>query len=179
MSNELLISLGALIAALISALYSARSSHIAKRALSIAEEEFNSKQNELKLYLIEGIKYIASKDEYIFGFNLSITNQATAPNSIQRIELCIKFVRDDGTAGNIVLQHDSDLNYSIKGHEVTPFESSVKISEKSAIINWCLFCFDPQLSQCGRVDKYSLRVTDVTGKISEIDSYLIKEYQIV
>ncbi|MGL5079133.1 MAG: hypothetical protein ACRDBG_25315 [Waterburya sp.] len=121
MSNELLISLGALVAALLSVLYAARGNNIAKRALAIAEEEFNSKNEKLKLYLIEGINYISSDSKYIFGFNLSITNQATMPNSIQRIELLITFVRDNGTSGNVILQHAPDLKSSIKGHEVTPF----------------------------------------------------------
>ena len=179
MSNELLISLGAVVAALISALYAARSNRIAQRALAIAEEEFNSKKEKLKLYLIEGINYISSEDKYIFGFNLSITNQATAPNGIQRIELLITFVRDNGTTGNIILQHTPNLNESIKGHEVTPFETSVEIAEKSAITNWCLFRFDPQLNQFGRIDKYTIRVADAIGEISEVDSYLIKEYRIV
>ncbi|WP_417440227.1 hypothetical protein [Idiomarina abyssalis] len=179
MTNELLIALGSVVAALISALYAARSTRIAQKALSIAEEEFNSKKEKLKLYLIEGINYRSSTDECVFGFNLSITNKASAPNAIQRIELLITFIREDGTTGNVVLQHTPNLNESIKGHEVTPFESSTEIAERSAMTNWCLFQFDPQLTQFGRIDKYTLRVLDSVGEVSEVDSYLIKEYRVV
>lgn len=179
MSNELLISVVSVFAAFISALYAARSAHIAQKALSIAEEEFNSKKEKLKLYLIDGISYRSAEDEYIFVFNLSITNLASAPNAIHRIELLITFIRKDGTMGNVILQHTPSLKESIIGHEVTPFKSSMEIAERSAITNWCLFRFDPQLTQFGRTDKYTLRVSDSDGVVSEVDSYLIKEYRIV
>ncbi|NOV32501.1 MULTISPECIES: hypothetical protein [unclassified Methylomonas] len=179
MTNELLISVVSLVAALFSALYAARSVRIAQKALSIAQEEFNSKKEKLKLYLIEGINYRCSDDEYIFGFNLSVINQASAPNAIQRIELLITFIRKDGTIGNLILQHSPALKNSIIGHEVTPFVSPVEIAEKSAVTNWCMFQFDPHLIQSGRVDKYTLRVSDSVGEVSEVDSYLIKEYRIV
>ena len=152
---------------------------ISQRALWIAEKEFNSKKGKLKLYLIESIHYINSEDENVFGFNLSITNQATSSNSIQRIELMITFVRGDGTTGNVILQHNPSLNNSIRGHEVTPFRTSMEIAARSAATNWCLFRFDSKLRQFGRIDKYTLRVSDSIGEVSEVDSYLIKEYRIV
>jgi hypothetical protein len=160
-----------------SALYAARSNSIAKRALRIAEEEFNSKKGKLRLYLIEGITYNTSENEHILGFNLSITNQASIVNSIQRIELLITFIRTDETIGNIILQHDPALYKSLNGHEVTPFSSPVVITEKSAITNWCLFKFDPSFTKFGRIDKYTLRISDSLGEITETATYLIKEYR--
>ncbi|MGL5079134.1 MAG: hypothetical protein ACRDBG_25320 [Waterburya sp.] len=55
----------------------------------------------------------------------------------------------------------------------------MQIAEKSAITNWCLFRFDPQINKFGRIDKYTVRVADAIGEISEINSYLMKEYRIV
>lgn len=179
MTNELLISIGALVVALISALYAVRSTHIARRALSISEEEFQSKKEGLSLYLIEGINYITEEEKFIFGFNLSITNKATAPNAIQRIELLISFVRTDNSVGSIILQHDQNLNNSIKGHEVSPFKNSMEIAPKSAITNWCLFLCGSEFHKFGRIDKYTIRVTDSSGAVNEAASYLIKEYRIV
>ena len=179
MTNELLISIGALVVALISALYAVRSTQIARRALSISEEEFQSKKEGLSLYLIEGINYITEKEKLIFGFNLSVTNKATSPNAIQRIELLISFVRADNSVGSIILQHDQNLKTSIKGHEVSPFKNSMEIAPKSAITNWCLFLCDSEFHKFGRIDKYTIRVTDSSGAIYEVTSYLIKEYRIV
>lgn len=179
MTNELLISIGALVVALISALYAVRSTQIAQRALSISEEEFQARKEGLSLYLIEGINYITEEKKFIFGFNLSVTNKATAPNAIQRIELIISFVRSDNSIGNIILQHDQNLNNSIKGHEVSPFKNSMKIAPKSAITNWCLFLCGNEFQQYGRINKYTLRITDSNGDVNEATSYLIKEYRVV
>lgn len=178
MTNELLISIGALVVALISASYAVRSTQIAQRALSISEEEFQAKKEGLSLYLIEGINYITEDEKFIFGFNLSVTNKATAPNAIQRIELIISFVRSDNSIGNIILQHDQNLKNSIKGHEVSPYRSSMEIAPKSATTNWCLFKCSSELEQYGRIDKYTLRITDSNGAVNEAISYLIKEYRI-
>jgi len=179
LSNELLISLFSAVAALLSALYALRSTRIAQKALSIAEEEFNSKKESLKLYLVEGINYITSDEEYVFGFNVSVTNQATAPNAIQRMELLITFVRSDDTTGNLILQHDASLHGSISGHEVSPFTVPREVPAKSATTNWCLFAYSGEIKKFGRIDKYTLRITDSSGSVCEVDSYLIKEYRIV
>ncbi len=179
MPTEQLISLLSAFIAILSAIYAMRSTAIAKRALAIAEEDHQSKKESLKLYLIEGVNYITKEDSYIFAFNVSVTNGASISNSLQRIELIITYIRSDDTYGNIILQHDETLNQSITGHNVTPFSQSFEISEKSASTSWCLFSHSDKAKKFGRIDKYTLRITDIAGEITEVDSYLIKEYRIV
>ena len=152
--------------------------HLLTNSLLISEEEQQAKKQGLSLYLIEGINYKTEEGKFIFGFNISVTNIATAPNAIQRIELIIYFVRSDDSIGSFMLQHDQNLNNAIKMHELTPFKNSMEIAPKSASSNWCLFLCGSEFQQYGRFDKYILRTTDSNGGVSEATSYLVKEYRI-
>ncbi|MBY6191909.1 hypothetical protein KUV22_15885 [Microbulbifer agarilyticus] len=178
MPNDQLISLLSAFTAILSAIYAMRGNHIAKRALSIAEEENQSKKEGLSAYLIEGINYVNEENNYVFAFNLSIINRASVSNSAQRIELIITYIRHNNSAGNIILQHDSSLSQSIHGHKVTPFAQVVEVPAKYACTNWCLFSHHDTARRLGRIDKYTLRITDTAGEVNEIDSYLIREYRI-
>jgi hypothetical protein len=174
---ESLIATCSAIAALISALFAIRSTQIAKRALLIAEKEYNSKKEGLNIYLIEGVNYLNPDEGYIFAFNTSVTNQATLANTIKRIELIITFIREDETIGNSIIQHDSSLCESIAGHHVSPFQLPMEIQGKSAQAGWFLFSLSRAVRKFGRIDKYTLRVTDTQGNVTEATSYLIKEYR--
>lgn len=175
---ETLISAASAIGALVAAFYAFGSKQIAEKALSIAKEEYSSKNVKLKLYLVDGINFTTKNTAYIFAFNISVINPATVSNTIYKLELIINFIRSDSTIGSFILQHNPDLHDAIVGHEVTPFIIPKEVPAKSATTNWCLFSCDNTFSKFGRIDKYIIRVTDTTGAVCEVDSYLIKEYRL-
>jgi len=176
LSIETLISASSAVAALLSALYAIRSSRVAQRALEIAEHDHQAKKESLKLYLIDGFNYKNSDNKYIFAFNATVTNLSSENNSIERLELVISFIRKDNTLGHIILQHNDSLYSSLKGIDVTPFKLPHEVGSKAAISHWCLFLFSKEFLSNNRIDKYTIRVTDTAGNMSEKHSYLVKEY---
>lgn len=179
MNIETIVSALSAIAALLSALYAFRSNVLAKKALALAEDDYYSKKENFKLYLIEGINYLTKEGIYIFAFNVSVINKSTINNTIFRIELIINFIRDDESIGKVILQHNGELSSFIKGHNVSPFNQPTEVAAKSSLANWCLFTTDNKLADFGVIKKYTLKVTDTFGNITSTDSYIVKEYRIV
>lgn len=176
MNTETYIAAASAFGALISALYAIRSTRIAKRALKLAEREYQSKLSALDLYLIEGVAYKDNDGKRIYAFNLSITNPATLANSLKRLELQITYVRADDSLGSVLLQHNSKLASRILSATLTPFTIPADIDAKSASSQWGLFETDDSINQFGRVEKFTVKIQDISHNYAEVDSYLIKEY---
>jgi hypothetical protein len=161
------------IGALLSALYAYQSRKIAKKALSIAQAELDLKKDKLTFYLVEGFK-IPIEAGSALTFHASIANQAVSPNTVERLELETTFVREDSSVGSIVLNHDPLLLDTHK-HQIIPFQVPLHLGPKNTSAAWCVFEQPSDLFSGKRVDKYTLRLTDMNGRVSEVDSYILRE----
>lgn len=175
MSTELIISILSAVTAGISALIALRSSNISKKALSIAQNEQKSKEENLNIYLIDAARYIKTNKSYIYAFNITISNLSSLNNTIARIELTITYIRKDNTLGQLILQHNKNLSTSLDKINLTAFNTPQQIDSKSAKTSWALFLKDTNCITFEKTDKYSIRISDIYGNTESVDTYLIKD----
>jgi hypothetical protein len=172
------IALGAATTAVLSAIIAYYSATIAKKALSLTEAEFLSKQEDLSLYQIDAYKLPYSshgRKFYAIAFNLIITNKSSTPNSVQDLVLEIKFIRGDNTVGAISLTHKNNISDLESGKLPEPFMLPLSLDAKSARTGWGIFVLPNELLKENRIDMYTIGIFDVSKKITTIDSYIIKE----
>jgi|GEM_PF-2220431 len=166
MKTEVLWAAIATIAAIVSALLAFWSTMIAKRALRLSERDTADRARQFSLYLIDGFRYkinAAKEWKSILAFSLSVTNSATQPNSIVRIELHVECLREDGQNVVYTLSHNPKLSESIVGLDLTPFECPVPFGPKEGRSGWVLFSESPVVPPRIRRDRYVIVLTDATG----------------
>ena len=169
------IALIAAIAAIISAVYAYKSKAVALKALSIAREELDLKKDNLYLYLVEGFSYHLAGNKRILAFNISITNRSLTGNSLDKLDIQISFVRPDNTIGAIVMPHDWTLSSSIPNNALTVGRLPMTIPPKSAISCWALFPLPPSVLMSNRIEKYTLKIMDISGNSGSADCYIVKD----
>jgi hypothetical protein len=163
------------IAALLSALYAYHSKKIAKQALAIAQKEYDLKRDNLFFYLVDGFKLPSAKRGGILAFHATIANRSVTANSIERIELLVTFIRNDGSVGSVAVPHDASLLGEIGGAQLSTFSLPCQVAPKAATSQWGLFAVPKDVYLGNRIDKYTLRATDVSGNVICVDSYLLQE----
>jgi len=175
MSTEVIISILSAVTAAISAIIALRSNNIAKKALAIAQKEQKSKEENLNVYLVDAVRYITTDTDYIYAFNITISNLSSLNNTIDRIELTITYIRQDNTLGQLILQHNKLLSSSLGSINLTAFDTPQPIDSKSAKTSWALFLKKTDCITFKKIDKYSIRISDIYGNTESVDTYLMKD----
>lgn len=174
--NDTLWTILAIIAAIASAIYAYRSNIIAKKALELATREYNDKQSNFALYLINGYRWTTrdgSKKKFLL-FHITATNKSDNKNSF-KADLEIEYVRIDQSVARAIIPHDSRLIQFIPQKELNVFSNDIRIEEKAIESKWLIFEQPKDVFKEYRIEKYTIRFTDSTGKTEITESILLKE----
>lgn len=169
------------LAAVFSAAFALWSISVAKKALRISERDIADKQAPFSLYLMDGFRIRADTDgrpTRILSFSVAITNTATIPNSVLRIELHVDCLGDDGKSVKYILPHDFSLSKAIRDREITPFKCPTLFDSKESKSMWVIFAESPVIPDTVRRDTYSLVVTDARGASVTTSAVLIRDLPI-
>ena len=157
-----IISLSALLVAIMSAFYSYRNGNIAKKAMKIAEQGFLNKQSSFSLYLIDGFRVVRKNDVFkkILLFHVSINNKSENKNSFKAL-LEMDFIREDNSIVKIVAQHTLQLKKFIPQKDLTLFDEDIRLDEKNIQSKWLIFEQPTTAVEKYRIDKYTIRSEEV------------------
>lgn len=174
--SNILWTILATIAAIASAIYAYRSNVISKKALELATREYNDRQSNFSLYLINGYRWTTkdgSKKKFLL-FHITVTNKSDNKNSF-KADLEIEYIRTDQSVARAIVPHDARLISSIPQKELTAFSNDIRIEEKAIESKWLVFEQPKDVFKEYRIEKYTIRFTDSTGKTEITESVLLKE----
>ena len=171
---ENVISILSLLVAFGSAWYAYRSKEIARQALIIAKKDFDNKQANFDLYLIDGYRW---KDKItkkkILLFNISIKNKSETKNTF-KCNLEIEYIKPNNTTTKAFFSHQPELVRSLPRTEITTFLPEIRIEEKSTESKWLVFEEPEDVFDNYRISKYILKLTDNLNNENSICTYLLK-----
>ncbi len=165
------------IASIFSVIIAVWSLSVAKKAMSISEQELKAKLEPFSLYLNDGFRYrgqIDGKDFQILLFSISVTNSALVPNGITRIELQIECLSDDGRSVKYVIPHDPTL-VKVIPRDITVFQPPLLFNPKESFSRWVTFSELPLIPKSARRDSYSIVITDSSGSIVKTNAVIIRD----
>jgi hypothetical protein len=167
-----------LVIATISALFSFISYRISRKALNISKKDFESKQTNFGLYLIDSFCWRGkdkTKDRYLF-FNVSIANKSQSKFSYKGF-LEIEYIKADKGKGKIRLEHNPEFIQVIPKMTLSVFPIDIRIEERSTESKWLIFKEPIELITENKIEKFVLNIADINNNVQPIEIYLIKEIQ--
>jgi hypothetical protein len=169
------VSIISALAACFAALYTARSSKLAKEAYRLALKQDQRNRPSLELYLVNSyIKCIENTDERLFVFRLLITNKSASRNSIKSIQLLIEHQRREGPTSNVTIPHNSELITTIHENE-DPFQIPFIVENYSAIGGLAIFKVPNEVVRGSSVETYLVRIADNEDNETELEAILLTE----
>jgi hypothetical protein len=176
MDNNNLWTILATIGAIASAIYAYRSNVISTKALDLATREYNDRQSNFTLYLIHGYRWTTkdgSKRKFLL-FHITLKNKSENKNSF-KADLEIEYIRIDKSVARVKIPHDMGLISLIPQKELTVFNNDIRIEERAIESKWLVFEQPKDVFKEYRLEKYTIRFTDPTGKFETTESVLLKE----
>lgn len=169
-----------LIVAAISALFSFISYRISRKALAISKKEFDSKQTNFSVYLIDSFCWREkekdkNKDRYLF-FNISIANRSQSKSSYKGL-LEVEYIKADKEKCKIRLEHNPEFIQVIPKITLSVFPIDIRIEERSTDSKWLIFKEPIEVVTENKIEKFILNIVDINNNIQLIETYLIKEIQ--
>ncbi|MBB6059709.1 hypothetical protein HNQ93_002569 [Hymenobacter luteus] len=175
---DTLIAIIAAAAAVIALLISLRSNYLAKKSFQLSKIELDSKKSNFKLYLINALRFKSKENQEsrILMFNISISNLSESKNSFKAL-LKIEYIRDDDSFAKTLIEHDHNLHSLIPNNNFSFFLNDINVSEKETESKWLLFK-EPKHFLNYRIERYLLEVSDINGEQKQLESTLIKTFQL-
>jgi hypothetical protein len=109
-------------------------------------------------------------------FQLTVKNKSELRNSLKP-DLEIEYLRDDDSLARCSTDHNPTLEEYLKNKELTLFPVDIEIDAKTAISKWLIFEQPAHLNKNHRIEKFSIRLTDLNGNTSVIETVLIKDVE--
>lgn len=175
-NKELFWAVVSAIAAILSALYAFRSNNIAKKALSISRREFDNKQADFDLYVINTYRWTQRKNQKrkFLLFNITIKNKSeTSSSFVSNLE--IEYVNSENAVSRIILEHNPDLLVEIPKNTMTSYPKDIRIEGKGIESKWLIFEQPTNIFSGHRIDKYSIKLTDTHDNFASAEVVIIKE----
>lgn len=163
----------AAIAASISAISAFRSSLIAKRSLQFASKNYQDRQSNFSIYLIEGYRLTNKDHVKVLLFHITISNKSDSKSSFKS-NLQIEYVREDNLVARVIIPHNDDLKKHIS-RDISVFPNDIRVEEKGMQSKWLIFEQPINAFQEFRIEKYSIKLTDALGDTEISDVFIIKE----
>ena len=162
-------------AAIISVIFAARSYVIAKKALLLAKRAYEDKQSNFSLYLIDSYRWTSKKDNTrkFLLFHITITNKSEIKSSY-KAELEIEYIRSDSSVARAIILHDDKLQ-SLIPRKLSVFALDIRINEKGMESKWLIFEEPASVFNEFRIEKYSIKITDIVGNSKTVESTILKE----
>jgi len=174
-SYAIILTIIATLASLISAFSAFKSRGYAKRALNLAQKNYNDRQANFSLYLIDAYRWNTKNKKRYLLFHITITNKSDSKSSF-KAELEIEYLRDDDSVARVIVQHDERYKKEIPHEEISTFPNDVRIEEKGIQSKWMLFEQPQNIFLEYRIEKYSIKVIDTQGNHQITECSIIKEW---
>lgn len=175
-SNVTIWTVIAAIAALISAFSAFKSRGYAKRAFHLAQQNYNDRQANFSLYLIDAYRWTIKtkqKHRYLL-FHITIFNKSDSKSSF-KAELEIEYLRSDNSVARAIISHDDKHKKEIPHKEISAFSNDIRIDEKGMQSKWIIFEQPQNAFTDYRIEKYTIKVTDTQGNNQTTECSIIKE----
>lgn len=169
MTLELEISLLSAFAAAGSAYWAWSSARTAKRALTIAEDDANSKKEDIKTYLINSLRWDDGEANFV-SFAVSYTNGSNSPNTIARVELIIYAFNSSGHGTQILLL---PVHNTPENSEFSKISIPLNLPPRTSTSGWLTFQLPSPTVQKLIIDRYEISATTWSGGRVGLDSYLV------
>jgi len=166
----------AVIAALISAFSAFKSRGYARRAFNLAQQNYNDRQANFSLYLIDAFRWTTKtkpKQRYLL-FHITIFNKSDSKSSF-KAELEIEYLRNDNSVARAIIPHDEKHHKEIPQKDISAFSNDIRIEEKGMQSKWMIFEQPQNAFIDYRIEKYSVKVTDTQGNNQITGCSIIKE----
>lgn len=146
---------------------------IAKKSLGVQKKEFENKNNNFSIYLENSYRLHNNleKSKKILIFNVRINNHSFTKNSFNG-NLIVEYLDEYDNIRKVSIDHNSNLEIPMK--DLTIFKNEVRVEEKDIKSGLFLFLLPTHLKEL-IINKYIVKVSDVNGNFSTIESYLIKD----
>lgn len=168
-----------LVIAGLAAIVAFRSSNIAKKALGFTRRQYLDRQPSFDSYYIDGFRIIGKKgntQKKLLLFHLTVRNKSEFRNTLKP-DLEIEYLRDDDSIARFITDHTPTLEEYLKNRELTLFPMDIEIDAKTAISKWLIFEQPAFLNKSHRIEKFSIRLTDLNGNKSLIEAVIIKDVE--
>lgn len=172
LSTELLIALLSAIGAVISAFYAWRSARIANEALELTRRDHVERHTGLSAYLIDGVAWDDQGGERLVAFACSVSNTASAPLSVIRIDLHLHSVLGDGSTTQLVLTPEAAGTPSI--WDLKPLTAPLNLDARTTASGWLGYRIPQRVGQAMTIDKYEIVFLTSTGDRTSVEQYLLQ-----
>ena len=171
MTVDTLIAASAALAAIVSAFFAYRSADTAKRALKLGEVDFREKHDSLMPYLIDAVTW-ESGESRMASFACSLTNGATIPNTLTRIDLMIRVYDKQGVLSEIII--NPTIGNTPPKWDITSLPTPLNLQPRSTVSGWISFKLPNNFYENWRVDAYQVLAITSTGEKITLDAYILK-----
>ncbi|MDP2820227.1 MAG: hypothetical protein Q8O29_18515 [Polaromonas sp.] len=169
------LAIASAVAAVFSALYAWHSARIAKRALGIVEQDHIERHAGIAGYLIDGVSWESAETGIFVALACSLSNSASAPNSIARVELHLHVFDSSGATSTVILKpvsRDAPLLWELPSISVP-----INLQARSTLSGWLVYQIPLRVSQALSIDRYELVFSTSTGERITLETYLLKRIE--
>jgi len=176
---EIIIAIVTAVIAGVALIISLWSGSMARKALRISEKQYNDKLPDFDLYFIQGFRFLVKDRQSLkrlLLFQLTVMNKSDFRNTFSA-QLELEYLRDDDSFAKILLDHKPEIASLIRQKEFSIFPSDIEIDAKTTTTKWLLFEQPNYISNAHRIEKYSMRIIDVSGNQKKSEVVLIQDLE--
>lgn len=166
-------SVASAIAALLAALYAASSARSASKSLQLMQMDRNDKQSGLHAYLIDSILWKDANGQRGIAMACTLTNLASAPNSVASAELHVFEYQTSGIPLKLVLRPGNAA--SPVAWDIQRFPVPTNLDARGSVTGWLSFQLPDAFGPDRQIDKCELSFGTAAGGRVFAEQYLLKE----
>lgn len=166
----------AAIGALGSVFYASYSLRVAKKALVLAERDAADKNHNIDIYYVDGFRDAMNIDGAqfaLFGFLCNIFNKSSIPNSIKSIDLVIYYSLHNTDILHFITHQTQNIPSQLPVLIDNVFSTPIDFAPKSSNTAWAVFLVPSHKLTDRLIDRYVIRITDISDRRSEIKINLL------
>ncbi|BBI98980.1 hypothetical protein FGKAn22_06730 [Ferrigenium kumadai] len=175
-SAETIIAAVSAMAAVASAMYAWRASVIAKKALQIAQLDFNEKHGDIRPYLIDSMTWLSQAGDRHYSAACLFSNSSTSPITISNVELVLHIYDPSGKPVKIKVDPIQAITQLPKG--LPQLNGQINLAPRTSISGWLTFKIPKHIVNTKRVDRYEIVGIDSMEKEVSIDAYVVKQVEL-
>lgn len=153
---------------------SLRSYSVAKKSLSISEQQHNERMLGVHVYYIDSFKWKKENNTYI-SFSMRFSNKGTLSNTISKIELHIEYHDKNNIIGKVKIQPEALITpINLRSHSEI-LKHPLILDEKSAKSGWVTFKLPQYLNKQLTIDLYKVVAESIDNEIISFDTHIVNE----
>ena len=163
-------------AAVISLLLSIRANRISAGALRLAQAEHELSEPKLSTYLIESVSYpIPDLPFVVYAFAVSLTNPASAPNTVSRVDLLTTHRQAGDELLTWCVSGEPDLAAQIPVAGFEPLTFPCRIEAHGSVTGWVFYRLGRQALHDMPVHSLELSAVDVHQRTYNLHPIIVRE----